>query len=177
METAIQNCLDEIDTLITNSNGLQNIDSELKEYDRLKRDLQAISDTRGKGAIFRSKVRWTEEGERPTKYFFNMEKRNFNTKVIAELKPDPDGNVIVDEKEIMREIHSYYADLYKSEVDSGNIYIYILGQDLLDSLNASYDVGELSISQRRGSRRGVITLVAKKILTYCFCQIGALSLY
>ena len=118
VETAIQKRLDEIDTLITNSNGLQNIDPELKEYDRLKRDLQAIYDTRGKGAIFRSKVRWTEEGEKPTKYFFNIEKRNFNTKVIAELKPDPDGNVIVDEKEIMCEIHSYYADLYKSEVDS-----------------------------------------------------------
>ena len=118
VETAIQKRLDEIDTLITNSNGLQNIDPELKEYDRLKRDLQAIYDTRGKGAIFRSKVRWTEEGEKSTKYFFNIEKRNFNTKVIAELKPDPDGNVIVDEKEIMCEIHSYYADLYKSEVDS-----------------------------------------------------------
>ena len=118
MEIAIQNCLDEIDMLITNSNGLQNIDSELKEYHRLKRNLQAIYDTRGKGAMFRSKVQWTEEGKKPTKYFFNIEKRNFNTKVIAELKPDPDGNVIVDEKEIMREIHSYYADLYKLEVDS-----------------------------------------------------------
>ena len=107
VKTAIQNRLDEIDTLITNGNGLQNIDSELKECDRLKRDLQAIY-----------KVRWTEEGEKPTKYFFNIEKRNFSTQVIAELKPDPDGNVIVDEKEIMRKIHSYYADLHKSEVDS-----------------------------------------------------------
>ena len=96
METAIQKRLDEIDTLITNSNGLQNIDLELKEYNRLKRDLQAIYDTRGKGAIFRSKVPWTEEDEKQTKYFFNIEKGNFNTKVIAELKPDPDGNVIVD---------------------------------------------------------------------------------
>ena len=38
--------------------------------------------------------------------------------MFGHLKPDPDGNVIVDEKEIMHEIHSYYADLYKSEVDS-----------------------------------------------------------
>ena len=29
----------------------------------------------------------------------------------------PDGNIIVDEKEIMCEIHSLYADLYKSELD------------------------------------------------------------
>ena len=81
---AIQSRLDEIDVLITNSNGLRNIDSELKEYECLKRDLQDIYDSRGKGAIFRSKVRWSE-GERPTKYFFNIEKRNFNIKVVAEL--------------------------------------------------------------------------------------------
>ena len=47
MEKAIQNRLVEIDVLITNSNGLQNIDSELKEYERLKRDLQDIYDSRG----------------------------------------------------------------------------------------------------------------------------------
>ena len=51
VETAIQNRLDEIDTLITNSNGLQNIDTKLKKYDRSKRDLQAIYDARGKGTI------------------------------------------------------------------------------------------------------------------------------
>ena len=34
----------------------------------------------------------------------------------------------------------------------------IIGQDLLDSFNASYDIGELSISQRRGA----ITLAPKE---------------
>ena len=32
-----------------------------------------LYDTRGKGAIFRSKVRWTEEGEKPTKYLYLQE--------------------------------------------------------------------------------------------------------
>lgn len=105
VEKAIENHLYEIDKLITNSNGLQNIDSELKEYGRLKHDFQDIYDNKGKGAIFRSKVQWTEEGEKRTKYF-NIEKRNFNAKVIMELKPNPEGNIVVDEKEIMHEIHS-----------------------------------------------------------------------
>ena len=118
VEKDIENRLYEIDELIANSNGLQNIDSELKEYERLKHDLQDIYDNKGKGAIFRSKVRWTEGGEKPTKYFFSIEKRNFNAKVITEIKPNPEGNIIVDEKEIMREIHSFYADLYESEVVS-----------------------------------------------------------
>ena len=43
-------------------------------------------------------------------------------------------------------------------VEFYNCFFEILGQDLLDSLNASYDFGELSVSQRRGA----ITLVPRK---------------
>ena len=48
--------------------------------------------------------------------------------------------------------------LFQSRVEFYNCFFEILGQDLLDSLNASYDFGELSISQRRGA----ITLVPKE---------------
>jgi len=30
-------------------------------------------------------MRWIEKGEKPTKYFFNMERRNYNNKAISEL--------------------------------------------------------------------------------------------
>ena len=43
-------------------------------------------------------------------------------------------------------------------VEFFNCFFEILGQDLLDSLNASYDFSKLSVSQRRG----VITLVPKE---------------
>ena len=35
-----------------------------------------------KGAILRSKVRWYEDGERNTRYFYNLEKRNYEKKTI-----------------------------------------------------------------------------------------------
>ena len=108
-----------------------------------KRDLQDIYDSGGKGAIFRSKMRWTEEGEKPTKYFFNIEKKNFNTKVIAELKPDSDGNIIFDEKEIMCEIHSFYADLYKSEVDGDKS-----DSSDFNSFIANLELPKLSVNER-----------------------------
>ena len=34
-------------------------------------------------AMFRSKARWIERGEKATNYFFNLEKRNYEKKVIA----------------------------------------------------------------------------------------------
>ena len=59
----------------------EQLGAEIEDYDNLKLELQRIYEAKGKRAIFRSKVRWVEQGEKPTKYFFNLEKRNFNRKV------------------------------------------------------------------------------------------------
>ena len=162
--------------------------------------------------MFRAKARWTEYREKPTKYLFNMKRRNYNRKVTTELKGS-NGRTVTDAKEIMCEIQNFYDELYKSSV-GGNInsfeafydmnfpklsdeeknelegmitikevievlknlkngkspgdggftvdfyiqFFGLLGQDLVDSLNASYESGEMSVSQRRG----VITLIPKE---------------
>lgn len=36
--------------------------------------------------MFRAKCRWLENGERPTKYFFNHEKQKYNKKTIGEIQ-------------------------------------------------------------------------------------------
>jgi len=41
---------------------------------KVKEELKKIYENRGKEAIFRSKLKWFEQGEKPTKYFFNLEK-------------------------------------------------------------------------------------------------------
>ena len=64
-------------------------------------------------------TKWIEQGEKPTKYFFNLEKRNYNRKVIRSLKK-PDGESITDELEILKEIELYYRNLYSSAVDRRN---------------------------------------------------------
>ena len=61
-----------------------------------------------KGAILRSKVRWYEDGERNTRYFYNLEKRNENEKrTIAKLKRS-NGTVTNDQFEILREQMEFY---------------------------------------------------------------------
>lgn len=73
-------------------------------------ELQSIYDQKGKAAIFRSKCRWLENGERPTKYFFNLEKKNHNKKTVRELRIEDDSTTYNDEK-IMQTIERYYKTL------------------------------------------------------------------
>ena len=52
----------------------------------LRARLNQIAEYRTMGAMVRSRVRWHEEGERNTKYFLNLEKRNFPSTHISRLK-------------------------------------------------------------------------------------------
>ena len=95
-ETKIQKRMEELDNLISNPTNTNHITCQLKaEYITLKEDLCLIYENKAKGAIIRSKTKWIEQGEKPTKYFFNLEKRNYNRKVIRSLKK-PDGESITD---------------------------------------------------------------------------------
>jgi len=49
-----------------------------------------------------------EKGEKPTKYFFNLEKRNCNRKTIDEIRSEG-GEEIREEKEILKAIHAFYV--------------------------------------------------------------------
>ena len=77
-EIAIQLKLEELDRKLCNSTDLN--DEILTEFETLKNELNEIYSTKGKEAMFRSKVKWVEQGEKPTKYFFNLEKRNYEKK-------------------------------------------------------------------------------------------------
>ena len=52
-------------------------------------------------------------GERPTKYFFNLEKRNYIKKTITELRME-DETVIKKETQILDAIENYFSNLYLS---------------------------------------------------------------
>ena len=81
---------------------------------------------KGERSIFRCKARWSEQGEKPIKYFLNFEKRNYNRKIIAELKVE-DDKILVNEKEILNRIQCFYEDLYTSKTllneDNNQLYM------------------------------------------------------
>ena len=79
-EMEIRRQLDVLDDIICNNFHSSEIDLVLKKFDNLKTELQSIFDKKGMAAVFRSKCRWIEMGDRPRKYFFNLEERNYNKK-------------------------------------------------------------------------------------------------
>ena len=65
--------------------------------------------------MFRSKVKWIEYGEKPTKYFFNLEKRNCERKVITKLN-SMEGEIITDSRRINEEIENFYKSSLTSNM-------------------------------------------------------------
>ena len=118
-EKDLQTRLSNLDQLISNSVDSAQVNYLEVVYFQLKQELCLIYENKGKGSIVRSKTKWTEQGEKPTKYFFNLERRNYNHKTIRELKY-PDGTLVTKEDEILKEIEIFYNDLYSSSTSVEN---------------------------------------------------------
>ena len=83
------------------------------ELQRVRSHLKIITLTKTKGAILRSKVRWHEEGERNTKYFYNLQKCHHALKTVSKLKVG-ENSYIEDQFEILEEEKNFYELLYRS---------------------------------------------------------------
>ena len=66
-------------------------ESSLDELESFKAQLQDIRDKKVEGMIMRSRVKWLKDGEQVSKYFCNLEKRNFVDKSMSFLAKE-DGN-------------------------------------------------------------------------------------
>ncbi len=85
----------------------------LSEYYALKVKLDKFLNTKIKGTIVRSKARWYENGEKNSKYFLNLEKRNFLRNKISKLKLC-NGEKTDDPNTILAEGKMFYRNLYSS---------------------------------------------------------------
>ena len=111
-EEDLQSKLQELDHKICNGGVFDH--QLLEQYEAAKEELKIIHETRGKEAMFRSKVKWFEQGEKPTKYFFNLEKTNYEKKLIREVKLE-NGETVTDEVQVKKEIEAFYQSLYTSK--------------------------------------------------------------
>ena len=95
--TQLENNL--MDACLSNDMGLiKEIETNLQIA---KADLSILRDRLVRAYILHSKVQYYEEGENATKYFCNLEKRNYINKVIHKLNLD--GKIITDPSEILTE--------------------------------------------------------------------------
>lgn len=86
-------------------------------------ELEEFRNIRLKGQCIRSKANWIDQGEKPTKYFANLESRNYINKQILVIEKD-DGSIIRNQQEILSETKTFYANLYtrKDIIETENIH-------------------------------------------------------
>lgn len=65
------------------------------------------------GSIIRSKIKWTEHGEKNSSFFLNLEKRNYINKHITQLNIS--GNIINNPSEILKHEKLVYEKLYREK--------------------------------------------------------------
>ena len=156
-ERDIQNRLQELDRVISNSPNTDCIKNEINEYNNLKEEIDLIYQKKGKGSIIRSKCKWIERGEKPTAFFFNLEKRNYNRKSIKKLE-GAEGTTLTNEDKILSKIETFYKQLYNSalgENDSFDLFVQSLKTPKLQD-------------QQRNEFEGEITLVECKVVLQTF---------
>ena len=85
-------------------------DETIKEYVAIKQEIEDLNDYKANGHLIRSKAKWIEDGEKCTKYFIQLENRNYKTKYIKTIHVN--DRVVKEQKDILREQKQFYADLY-----------------------------------------------------------------
>ncbi len=82
----------------------------IEEIDSIKSELAKFIQERTRGAIIRSKATWYNEGEKPTKYFLGLEKRDFANKTISR-QERADDTITSKKDEILEEQKSFYQNI------------------------------------------------------------------
>lgn len=78
-------------------------------YEELVGQIKVLEDRKIKGEIIRSKVQWSEEGERSSKFFLGLEKQNYTKKLMRKIEINKD--IITDPKMIQYHQKCYYQKL------------------------------------------------------------------
>ena len=139
------------------------IDSNYKQNIKIEKDnladtLHSIVEKQKEGAKIRSRARWVEEGEKSTKYFFNLEKKNVSNNTIKQLKKS-NGEYVSTNNEILEEQYNFYNKLYESDnISEDNIKQYLNKiNDLktLDEQEANLLEGEITESECKNALKNM----------------------
>lgn len=76
--------------------------------------LKAVDDETCEGCILCSKEEWTELGEKPTRYFYQLEASGQLCNAIHALRAD-DNSIVKSTLAILQECHTFYKKLYIPE--------------------------------------------------------------
>lgn len=114
---------------------IQNIEKEILKLQNLnltdnsllqakQKELYEIRQTKLEGSLIRSRAKWILEGEKPTRYFCNLENRNFTSKLMNSIYSNS-GQLLQDQDDILKETENHFKRLYShkptEKIDLENI--------------------------------------------------------
>ena len=105
-----------------------------------KKEFENCREKYMRGHMVRARANWIEHGEKPTKYFAGLEKRNYVNKNITKLVT-PDGQTISDQARLLQTVNDFYKKLYTRNDDLCYI-------DLETLLNSAHNIPKLSVTER-----------------------------
>ena len=112
-----------------NANFLNLSGDVLDELESKKSLLNEIQKEKIEGVLLRSRSRYEDLGEKPSHYFFNLEKRNFTSKVIHKLVNE-EGKEVTETSDVLKCQTNFYKELYKEvEIDDSKSIHSILGDN------------------------------------------------
>ena len=101
-----------------------------------------------KGAQVRSRIRWVEEGETSSAYFFRLEKKNAADRWISALR-ESDGTIVSSPSDLCDSFASFYGSLFSAEATDPSVQASLLANlpSALSSEQASQCEGHLTAGE------------------------------
>ena len=117
-KSEIQNLQTKLDDLTEKSNKQEpNQNDTLKQINDTKIQLNNLLETATQGSYIRSKTEWCEKGDRNSKFFMNLENKRQSSNTINHTKTS-NGNYVYKQNDIMKELSTFYENLFKSNKTS-----------------------------------------------------------
>ena len=129
-------------------------ENKIKDLDEAKLRLEQLREEKLKGNQIRSRYLHTKDWEKPSKYFLNLEKKNFLNKNINELK-NKDDKIINNPNEILKMQAEFYSNLFSSKnvnIEQHTRYNHLLdnipriNRSTKERLNKPIEIKELEIA-------------------------------
>ena len=112
----------------------------MNKLEVLKTEFELQNDYITQGAIIRTRATWYEQGEKSNKYFLNLENSRSKKSSIRKIFKE-DESLTSNLRVIVKELHSFFSDLYKKRVNENS-------ETLTDSFIKDLHLPKLTPEQR-----------------------------